>query len=86
MGKKVKVQPVKIGIDTAVQVRLTEFGWSLYEDYFSTCKRPETVKGYLTMPLATLIFLNWNMLNNLKIAFLQIPIETPIGIFVLFTI
>lgn len=75
MGKKVKVQPVKIGIDTAVQVRLTEFGWSLYEDYFSTCKRPETVKGYLTMPLATLMNIFGPQLNTL-------PYDERLSVFV----
>jgi len=55
MAKKIKTQPLKIGIDTHVRVRLTEFGWSIYEDYFSTNHRPKIVNGYLTMPLATLM-------------------------------
>lgn len=65
MGKKVEVQPVKIGVDTTVQVRLTEFGWSLYEDYLSTHKRPKTVNGYLTMPLATLMNIFGTQLSTL---------------------
>lgn len=75
MGKKVEIQPVKIGIDTTVQVRLTEFGWSLYEDFFSTHKRPETVKGYLTMPLATLMNIFGTQLNTL-------PYDERLSVFV----
>lgn len=75
MGNKVKMQPVQIGMDTPVQVRLTEFGWSLYEDYFSTHKRPETVRGYLTMPLATLMNIFGTQLNTL-------PYDEHVSVFV----
>lgn len=75
MSKKLKVQPVKIGIDTTVQVRLTDFEWSLYEDYFSTYKRPATVKGYLTMPLATLMNVFGTQLNTL-------PYDERLSVFV----
>lgn len=75
MGKKVGIQPFKVGIDTTVQVRLTEFGWSLYEDYFSTHKRPKTVQGYLTMPLATLMNIFGTQLNTL-------PYDERLSVFV----
>lgn len=67
--------PVKIAIDTTVQVRLTEFGWSLYEDYFSTNKRPETAQKYLTMPLATLMNVFGTQLSTL-------PYDERLSVFV----
>lgn len=73
--KQIKKQPVKIGLDTTVQVRPTEFGWSLYEDYFSTHKRPETVNGYLSMPLATLMNVFGTQLNTL-------PYDERLSVFV----
>lgn len=55
MVSKVKKQSLKISIDNIVKVKLTEFGWSVYESYFSTYKRPKTVNGYLSMPFTELM-------------------------------
>ena len=64
--KKSNTQPLKIGNHIEVRVRLTEFGWGLYENYFPKSIRPKTIKGYISMPLATLMNIFGRQLNTLE--------------------
>lgn len=60
----IRTQPIKITTDTTVRVQLTDFGWSVYEEYYSTNRRPDLVKGYLLIRFSTLMNIFGSQLDS----------------------
>lgn len=72
---KNKTQSITLNLNKVVQVKLTDFGWSVYENYMQTTLRPKMTKGYITLPFAKLMNIFGDQLNDC-------PYDERIAVFV----